>query len=203
MSKIDIEFKDRIVEFPNRYSLTDNGDGTKTLTPFPGEVTEEGTPVNAANLNEIVEKHNGLDDMVDSMRQTSSGYVTYTDEISAGGTSTKTITIPEGVRRGIATIGDVSNNLLYSVLIHFTIDNQEGKLFGNSSTLSGFTSRAWCVRQTGTVTDDSHGPRATGNTDIYIRQFYIDKPNNVIKIVFENIEATSRSLNCRIDWEVF
>ena len=50
---IEIEFKDRIVEFPRRYAVTDNGDGTKTLTPFPGEITEEGTPVNAANLNKL------------------------------------------------------------------------------------------------------------------------------------------------------
>ncbi|OQB11270.1 MAG: hypothetical protein BWY15_02478 [Firmicutes bacterium ADurb.Bin193] len=61
---IEIEFKDRIVEFPNRYSLTDNGDGTYTLIPFPGEITEEGTPINAANMNEIVQKHNALYDTV-------------------------------------------------------------------------------------------------------------------------------------------
>ncbi|OQB11165.1 MAG: hypothetical protein BWY15_02485 [Firmicutes bacterium ADurb.Bin193] len=64
MSKINIEFKDRIVEFPNRYSLTDNGDGTYTLIPFPGEVSEEGTPINAGNMNEIVSRHNALYDTV-------------------------------------------------------------------------------------------------------------------------------------------
>lgn len=71
MSKINIEFKDRIVEFPNRYSLTDNGDGTYTLTPFPGEITEEGTPVNAANLNEMCNAINSA--LLQSITFTKSG----------------------------------------------------------------------------------------------------------------------------------
>ena len=71
MSKINIEFKDRIVEFPNRYSLTDNGDGTYTLTPFPGEITEEGTPVNAANLNEMCNAINSA--LLQSVTFTESG----------------------------------------------------------------------------------------------------------------------------------
>lgn len=62
MADIDIDFKDRIVEFPHRYAMTDNGDGTYTLIPFPGEVSEEGTPINAGNMNEIVSKHNALYD---------------------------------------------------------------------------------------------------------------------------------------------
>lgn len=71
MSKINIEFKDRIVEFPNRYSLTDNGDGTYTLTPFPGEITEEGTPVNAADLNKMCNAINSA--LLQSVTFTESG----------------------------------------------------------------------------------------------------------------------------------
>ena len=77
MADIDIDFKDRIVEFPNRYSLTDNGDGTYTLTPFPGEITEEGTPVNAGNQNEIVSRHNALYDEVGVMQRSASDYNIY------------------------------------------------------------------------------------------------------------------------------
>ncbi len=40
--------KDRIVQYPNRY--TDQNGNTLTLTPAPGTVTEEGTPLNKANL---------------------------------------------------------------------------------------------------------------------------------------------------------
>lgn len=46
-------WKDRDVQFPNRFIKTENGDGTITLAMSTGSVTEEGTPVNAANLNNI------------------------------------------------------------------------------------------------------------------------------------------------------
>jgi len=41
---------DRVVQYPNRYTLTDNGDGTYTITPAPGTITAAGTPLNKANL---------------------------------------------------------------------------------------------------------------------------------------------------------
>lgn len=46
-------WKDRTVEKPRNYTMTDNGDGTITLTPSPGVVTEAGTPIIAANLNNM------------------------------------------------------------------------------------------------------------------------------------------------------
>lgn len=48
-----IKWYDHVVEYPNRYTVTDNGDGTETHTESPGEVAQEGTPVNATNLNNI------------------------------------------------------------------------------------------------------------------------------------------------------
>lgn len=68
---IEIEFKDRIVEFPNRYAMADNGDGTYTLTPFPGEVSEVGTPINAANMNTLTNAVRNA--LVREFRFTSSG----------------------------------------------------------------------------------------------------------------------------------
>lgn len=47
---------DRLVQFPKRFIMTDNGDGTITLDPSPGTVTQAGTPVNASNLNVIEKK---------------------------------------------------------------------------------------------------------------------------------------------------
>ncbi|WP_025852790.1 pyocin knob domain-containing protein [Paenibacillus ehimensis] len=44
---------DRLVQYPGRYRVTENGDGTITLTPEPGTVTATGTPVSAANMNHI------------------------------------------------------------------------------------------------------------------------------------------------------
>lgn len=53
---MSIVFKDRIVEYPNRYRTTQNEDGTVTLTPAPGTVVEQGTPLNANNFNNIIEE---------------------------------------------------------------------------------------------------------------------------------------------------
>lgn len=44
-------WKDRAVEFPRRFK--DQFGNVLELTPFPGTVLEEGTPVNAANLNKL------------------------------------------------------------------------------------------------------------------------------------------------------
>lgn len=45
-------WQDHIVDRPNTYNETLNEDGTKTLTPA-GNVQQQGTPVNAENLNHI------------------------------------------------------------------------------------------------------------------------------------------------------
>ena len=49
-------FTDRLVEYPNRYTMTDASGNTSTvyLEPAPGEVTQEGTLLNAENLNSEV-----------------------------------------------------------------------------------------------------------------------------------------------------
>lgn len=44
-------WKDRIVERPRTFNKIENPDGTITLEPAPGQVIQEGTPVNAENLN--------------------------------------------------------------------------------------------------------------------------------------------------------
>lgn len=46
-------WKDRVIEKPNTFTLQNNPDGTITLIPVTGVVTEVGTPVNAANLNKM------------------------------------------------------------------------------------------------------------------------------------------------------
>ncbi|WP_135553236.1 hypothetical protein [Paenibacillus cymbidii] len=44
---------DRAVQFPNRYSKSGESVGQVTLVADPGTVTEAGTPINAARLNNI------------------------------------------------------------------------------------------------------------------------------------------------------
>lgn len=48
-------WEDRAVEHPRRYEKFEDADGNMTLIPNPGEVYKAGTPLNAANLNEIEE----------------------------------------------------------------------------------------------------------------------------------------------------
>ncbi len=43
-------WQDRVVERPRTFTETINPDGSKTLTPAPGVIVQEGTPVNAAQL---------------------------------------------------------------------------------------------------------------------------------------------------------
>lgn len=53
MAYVKTNWKDRVVERPNTYTMVDNGNGTITLTPVPGQIIERGTPLNAENLNKI------------------------------------------------------------------------------------------------------------------------------------------------------
>lgn len=46
---------DRIVERPRTFNKQENPDGTITLIPAPGQIIQEGTPVNATNLNGLEE----------------------------------------------------------------------------------------------------------------------------------------------------
>ena len=46
-------WKDRVVEKPRTFDVTNNPDGSITLEPKPGTIIEEGTPVNAANMNKL------------------------------------------------------------------------------------------------------------------------------------------------------
>lgn len=50
--------EDRLVEYPNRYTMTDANGNTSTvfLDPDPGEVEQEGTLLNAENLTAEIEE---------------------------------------------------------------------------------------------------------------------------------------------------
>ena len=54
-------WKDRVVEHPRRYK--DQNDNVYTLTPEPGEITEEGTPVTAQRLNNIEDELKKVSDV--------------------------------------------------------------------------------------------------------------------------------------------
>ena len=47
------DWKKRIVDTPDKYTLVDLGGGLFTITPSEGAVTQEGTPLTEANLNHL------------------------------------------------------------------------------------------------------------------------------------------------------
>lgn len=53
MSYVKTVWKDRLVEKPMTFKVSSNLDGTVTLERVEGNVTEEGTSINAANMNKI------------------------------------------------------------------------------------------------------------------------------------------------------
>lgn len=56
-------WQDHRPQKPRTYTMTDNGDGTVTLIPAQGTIYQQGTPLNAANLNNIEDR---IDMMMDS-----------------------------------------------------------------------------------------------------------------------------------------
>ncbi len=48
-------WKDHVVERPRTYTEATNDDGSKTFTPAPGEVLQQGTPQSATNFNNLEE----------------------------------------------------------------------------------------------------------------------------------------------------
>lgn len=50
-----MQWVDRKVERPNTFVIQNNSDGTITLIPAPGTISEVGTPLNAENLNGAID----------------------------------------------------------------------------------------------------------------------------------------------------
>lgn len=55
MAYTPTNWKDRDVENPRTYTARQNEDGSITFFDAPGEIREQGTPVNASNMNKIEE----------------------------------------------------------------------------------------------------------------------------------------------------
>ena len=51
-----IDWKDNVVQYPNRYQETDLGEGYKQLVKAYGEVIQQGTQMSASNFNEMDQK---------------------------------------------------------------------------------------------------------------------------------------------------
>ena len=53
MAYTPTNWKDRDVENPRTYTARQNEDGSITFFDAPGEIREQGTPVDSANMNKI------------------------------------------------------------------------------------------------------------------------------------------------------
>lgn len=53
MSYSTTNWQDRVVQFPNRYTKTNETVDSVTLSLDPGTITQAGTPVNAVQLNKL------------------------------------------------------------------------------------------------------------------------------------------------------
>lgn len=60
-----INWKNHVVEYPLRRTIDDNGDGTYTVAPEPGEIIQQGTKQSAENFNHM---DNGIFDVSLSQR---------------------------------------------------------------------------------------------------------------------------------------
>ena len=47
------DWQDHVTEYENRYTETQNDDGTVTHVPVEGEIIQQGTPMSAANFNNM------------------------------------------------------------------------------------------------------------------------------------------------------
>lgn len=60
-------WKDHVVERPRTFRETTNSDGSKTLTPDPGQILQQGTPQSAKNFNQLEEAVQHLANAYDMM----------------------------------------------------------------------------------------------------------------------------------------
>lgn len=126
-------WKDRIIERENTFEILHNKDGTVTLIPVTGEVYEEGTPLNAINLNKLnsvseylVKKVEGITLNVKDFGAKGDGIIDDTKAFkaaidSANINDSTTIFVPDGsylvskivLKQGITLMGNGMNSKLF------------------------------------------------------------------------------------------
>lgn len=85
-------WKDHVVERPKTYRMVENADGTVTLVPETGQVIQQGTALNAENLNHIEDTLAEHDETLGKRLPTSGG--TMTGNIDLGGNALTNVKAP-------------------------------------------------------------------------------------------------------------
>nr|DAZ72427.1 MAG TPA: hypothetical protein [Caudoviricetes sp.] len=89
-----LNFKDRIVEKPNTYTVQTNDDGTVTLIPAFGNTLQEGTIINSKNMDHIEEGIKQLSNKV--YVKDNYAVLTGTISVESNKVSGKEISLPNG-----------------------------------------------------------------------------------------------------------
>jgi hypothetical protein len=94
-------WENREVERPRTYIMTENADGTVTLTPSEGTVFVAGTPLDAANLNKMEDQialndSNKVNRSGDTMTGQLNGTVINANTLQEGGVNLSTKYQPKG-----------------------------------------------------------------------------------------------------------
>lgn len=63
------EWKNHVVQYPRRYTLSGAHTGEVTLTPAPGSVTQQGTPLDADHMNKIEDELVALDEFGNGLEE--------------------------------------------------------------------------------------------------------------------------------------
>jgi hypothetical protein len=149
----------------------------------------------AGDFNRIEGNTQYLKDEIDS--HYSSGSVTYTDTIAALATITKTIPIGANKRQGRLFVRNASMGGPIGVSVFFTTSQTRSIGIGYDSTEGFIYATAW----NGSVAD---GYSILGADTEYLRMqnAYISGTNLVI--IFKNDQqSTAKTLNARVEWEVW
>ena len=85
-------WKDHVVERPKTYRMVENADGTVTLVPVTGQVIQQGTALNAENLNHIEDALEALDEAEGEKLPKAGG--TMTGDLDMGGKALKNLKSP-------------------------------------------------------------------------------------------------------------
>ena len=99
-------WKDHVVERPKTYRMVENADGTVTLVPETGQVIQQGTALNAENLNHIEDTLAEHDETLGKRLPMAGG--TMTGDIDLGGNALTNVKSPVSDADG-ATKGYVDN----------------------------------------------------------------------------------------------
>ena len=85
-------WKDHVVERPKTYRMVENADGTVTLVPETGQVIQQGTALNAENLNHIEDTLAEHDETLGKRLPVAGG--TMTGNIDLGGNALTNVKSP-------------------------------------------------------------------------------------------------------------